>query len=87
MIHLPILRWGQPYESLEKRTLQHFATGETIAEISQTNAALVERDLQAGTLVASFPERVPTGKALVIESAIASDPKLNTLVDLLAQRG
>lgn len=49
------------------------------------HAALVERDLQDKTLVAPFAERVPTGKALVIESAIPNDPRLTTLVNLLTR--
>jgi hypothetical protein len=28
MLHLSILRWGQPYESLEKDEVVHFSTGD-----------------------------------------------------------
>lgn len=45
-LHLPILRWGKRYESLERRTLRHAATGEVLAEVSLANAALVQRDLR-----------------------------------------
>ena len=30
MLHLPVLRWGAPYESLEKDEVVHFSTGEPI---------------------------------------------------------
>ena len=32
MIKIPALRWGQPYESLEKDSVVHFATGEKLAK-------------------------------------------------------
>jgi hypothetical protein len=32
MIQLPVIRWGQPYESLESDQVTHFATGEPIAK-------------------------------------------------------
>jgi hypothetical protein len=31
MLRIPVLRWGQPYESLEKDDVVHFATGEKLA--------------------------------------------------------
>ena len=32
MLHLPVLRWGQPYTSLDVDEVVHFATGEPIAQ-------------------------------------------------------
>src|SRR5262245_31951384 len=46
MIHLPVLRFGQPYQSLDVEELRHFATGEVVAVASQANAGLIERDLR-----------------------------------------
>ena len=48
MIHFPILRWGQPYTSLETTQVEHFATGEPVAEVSQANPGIVARDLRKG---------------------------------------
>jgi acyl-CoA reductase-like NAD-dependent aldehyde dehydrogenase len=45
MLNLPILRWGQPYTSLEQDTVAHFITGETLAKVSQANAGLLGRDM------------------------------------------
>lgn len=45
MIHIPILRHGQPYESIEKVELVHHATGEPVAQVSQANSGLVGRDI------------------------------------------
>lgn len=44
MIHLPILRWGKTYESLETDEVVHFVTGEPIARVSQALAGMVARD-------------------------------------------
>ena len=44
MLHLPILRWGQPYDSLEKDEVVHFSTGEPIATVSRANGGLIQRD-------------------------------------------
>ena len=46
MIHFPVLRWGEPYMSLEVDQVVHFATGEPVAEVSQANAGLVARDMR-----------------------------------------
>ena len=44
MLHLPILRWGAPYESLEKDEIVHFSSGEPIATVSRANGGLIQRD-------------------------------------------
>ncbi|QEG41546.1 aldehyde dehydrogenase family protein [Roseimaritima ulvae] len=47
MLHLPALRWGKPYESLEKQHVVHFDTGAPIAEVSQVGGGIVQRDLRS----------------------------------------
>ncbi len=44
MLKLPVIRWGQPYESLEVAEVHHFATGEPIAKVCQANAGIIRRD-------------------------------------------
>ena len=44
MLNIPVLRWGQPYTSLETDTVVHFATGEPIATVSRANGGLIQRD-------------------------------------------
>jgi len=46
MVNIPILRWGQPYESLELDDVVHFVTGETLARVSQANAGLLAKDIR-----------------------------------------
>ena len=43
--HIPILRQGRPYESVEKIELLHHATGEPVASVSQANSGLIVRDI------------------------------------------
>ena len=44
MIHIPVLRWGEPYKSMDVDKVVHFATGEPLAEVSRANGGLIERD-------------------------------------------
>ena len=45
MIHLPILRQGNPYYSLDISRVPHHQTREIFVEVSQANAGLIRRDL------------------------------------------
>lgn len=44
--HLPALRWGEDYASLNRLPLKHHRTGALVGELSQVNAGLVRRDLK-----------------------------------------
>lgn len=44
MIEIPVIRWGKPYESLEKADVVHFETGEVMAQMHQANGGLVNMD-------------------------------------------
>ena len=62
-IHLPALRFGKPYESLERTKLVHFITGEPVAEVSQIGGAMLGRDMQKASrareaLLAIDPEEI-----------------------------
>src|SRR5688500_3061351 len=45
MLHLPILRWGRRYESVDKTVVAHFRTREPFVTVSQANVGLIRRDL------------------------------------------
>src|SRR5262249_36345053 len=47
MLNLPVLRWGKPYDWLEKDQVVHFISGEPIASVSQANGALLQRDMRS----------------------------------------
>jgi len=44
MVHIPILRAGKPYKSLDAVRVKNFITGETVAELSQANSGLIRKD-------------------------------------------
>ena len=46
MIHIPILRHGTPYTSLDVIRIPHHRTRETFAEMSQVNPGIIRRELR-----------------------------------------
>jgi acyl-CoA reductase-like NAD-dependent aldehyde dehydrogenase len=46
MLHIPLLRKGEPYRSLDTQTAPHHRTREPFVEVSQANAGLIRRDLR-----------------------------------------
>ncbi|HUR47283.1 MAG TPA: aldehyde dehydrogenase family protein [Candidatus Saccharimonadales bacterium] len=44
--HIPVLRRGRPYESLDKINVLDHRTGEVRAEVSTVNAGIIRKDLQ-----------------------------------------
>jgi acyl-CoA reductase-like NAD-dependent aldehyde dehydrogenase len=46
MLHIPVLRWGQPYTSMDVDEVVHFQTGEPIAKVSRANGGLIQRDMR-----------------------------------------
>ena len=61
MLKLPVLRWGQPYESLELDNVKHFVTGETLAQVGQANPGLLARDIK------KHPERLQAVDARLLK--------------------
>ncbi len=59
MLHIPVLRWGEPYKSLETDKVVHFATGEVLAEVGRANAALVERDMRHAQRARDVLRQIP----------------------------
>jgi acyl-CoA reductase-like NAD-dependent aldehyde dehydrogenase len=45
MLHVPLLRAGEPYRSLATRRLTDVRSGEPVVEVSQANPGLIARDL------------------------------------------
>ena len=83
MLHLPILRAGEPYRSLAVIELPHVRTGEPVAAVSQANPGLISRDLaRAGEnrraletrSVAELLEICRGAAKLFAESELVMDP-------------
>lgn len=62
---IPVLRRGQPYESLDRTEIKSVRTGETVAAISQANAGLIRRDLRRGGGREAF-RQVPIARLMEI---------------------
>ena len=73
MLHIPVLRWGEPYKSLEIDKVVHFATGEALAEVSRANAGLVERDMRQAKRAREVLRDIPI-KELLETVKKAADP-------------
>ena len=61
MLHLPILRYGKPYRSVDTATAVHYRTRQPFVEASQANAGLIRRDLarqhEAAAILQGFTTR------------------------------
>src|SRR6187549_4213175 len=58
-MHLPVLRWGAPYDSLEKDEVVHFSTGEPIATVSRANGGLIQRDMRKAQRARDVLREIP----------------------------
>ena len=64
MIHIPILRWGEPYKSLESDKVVHFDSGEVLADVSRANASLVSRDMRHAQRARDVLREIPIKEIL-----------------------
>jgi hypothetical protein len=64
MIDLPALRWGKPYQSLEKQSIIHFDSGEPIGQISQVSGGLLQMDLRKADQAREVLRRLPSSQVL-----------------------
>ena len=83
MIHIPILRHGVPYTSLDVIRIPHHRTRETFAEMSQVNAGIIRRDLRDEEQLSARQAlaKIPFEKLLAI-CARAADHFLNDTLPL-----
>ena len=66
MFDIPILRFGQTYESMEKQPVVHFDTGETVAQLHQATGAMVKLDLKKAQKSRDALRAVPISKLIEI---------------------
>jgi len=64
MIHIPALRQGNPYKSLEKTTLVHHVTGDPLAEVSQVTGSMIVRDLARMESARKELQSIPSAELL-----------------------
>ncbi|HJT79539.1 MAG TPA: aldehyde dehydrogenase family protein, partial [Gemmataceae bacterium] len=59
MLHIPVFRWGEPYQSMDVDRVVHFDTGEVLAEVSRANGGLVERDMRHARRARDVLRQIP----------------------------
>jgi acyl-CoA reductase-like NAD-dependent aldehyde dehydrogenase len=71
MLKLPVIRWGQPYESLEVGDVNHFASGEPIAKVCQAGGGIIKRDMRQAHKAREALRRIPARELIVMLSKAA----------------
>src|SRR5213592_3788340 len=70
MLSLPVLRWGQPYTSIDVDPVVHFATGEPIANVSRANGGLIQRDMRKASRARDLLREIPMNELMTrVEAA------------------
>jgi acyl-CoA reductase-like NAD-dependent aldehyde dehydrogenase len=64
VIHIPVLRWGEPYKSLEADKVVHFDTGEVLAEVGRANGGLIQRDMRFAQRARDVLREIPIAELL-----------------------
>jgi len=75
--HLPIMRFGEAYESLDTVEVTDHRTGEALVRVSHANAGLVRRDAKRRAAAARTALRRKTVAELIDISADAADRFMN----------
>jgi len=81
MLHMPLLRRGKPYKSLDVAHAPHHATGKPFVEISQANVGLIRRDLLDQAAMRAALLALPTARLIEMTHA-AADVFLNDTLPL-----
>ena len=66
MLHIPLLRAGRPYRSLQVATVTDVRDGSPVAEVSQAIAGLIARDLGRAAEHQAALQRVPVAELVEI---------------------
>jgi acyl-CoA reductase-like NAD-dependent aldehyde dehydrogenase len=66
MLHIPALRWGDPYKSLDADKLVRFDTGEVVGEMSKVVGGIVERDMKHAKRARQVLREMPIAQLLDI---------------------
>ncbi len=79
--HIPALRRGRAYQSLDQSNIVHCRTGEVLATLSQVNAGLIRKDLARVSEARAALRSIPAARLLEI-CAQAGEQFLNGILPL-----
>ena len=71
MLHIPILRWGIPYKSVNQVVTPHFRTREPFVSMSQANLGLIRRDLLRQSEARAALQRIPVAELVAMANRAA----------------
>ena len=86
MLHLPILRWGHAYRSVNQVVTPHFRTRQPFVSMSQANVGLIRRDLLKQSEARALLLQIPVAD-LVKMAARAAGHFLNDTLPLDPESG
>jgi acyl-CoA reductase-like NAD-dependent aldehyde dehydrogenase len=81
MLNLPVLRWGEPYESLDVDEVVHFATGEPIARVGRANGGLIQRDMRKAVRAREALRAIPIDE-LIARTGTAGELYMNATLPM-----
>lgn len=81
MLEIPVIRWGKPYESLEKHEVVHFETGEVLAKVHQANGGMLKMDRRFAQRARDLLRQIPI-EELLAKCAKAADLYLTATLPL-----
>jgi acyl-CoA reductase-like NAD-dependent aldehyde dehydrogenase len=64
MIHIPVSRWGEPYQSGESDKIVHFDSGEVVAEMSRAVPAMLGKDMRFAGRARDVLREIPVKELL-----------------------
>ena len=79
MLHIPILRWGTPYKSVDRTVVPHFRTREPFLEMSLANVGLIRRDLREQRAKHDALTSIPVADLVHMAKAAAAHFQNDTL--------
>ena len=71
MLHIPILRWGVHYTSVNQIVTPHFRTREPFVAMSQANVGLIRRDLLRQAEARAALQRIPVAELVAMANRAA----------------
>src|SRR5580704_2137670 len=81
MLHIPVLRWGEPYTSMDVDEVVHFADGEPIARVSRANGGLIQRDMRKAQRARDVLREIPIDE-LIARAGAAGELYMNATLPM-----
>src|SRR6202166_1608938 len=81
MLHIPVLRWGEAYTSMDVDEVVHFADGEPIARVSRANGGIIQRDMRKAQRAREVLREIPIDE-LIRRAGAAGELYMNATLPM-----